>query len=136
MSDYENLQIALFQDYRHQADERLLHSLRADATVEHDPISLSEVRFAKCQGKLFTFLDYDGVPRNNNNAEHAVKRFVYLDAVVNGSSTPDGMREYLILLSIYETLRRKNVSFLRFLVSGATNIDEFVESQTRRRRPR
>jgi hypothetical protein len=59
-----------------------------------------QARFAKCQGKLFTFLDYDGVPWNNNNAEHAVKRFVYLNAVINGSST---MREYLILLSISET---------------------------------
>ena len=63
-----------------------------------------QTRFAKCQGKLFCFLDYDGVPWNNNNAEHAVKRFVYLDAVINGSSTPDGMREYLIFLVIPQNL--------------------------------
>ncbi len=41
-SDYENLQAALLQDYRHQAEKHLLHSLRPDATVEHDPASLSE----------------------------------------------------------------------------------------------
>ena len=32
-------------------------------------------RFEKNRSKLFTFLDYDGVPWNNNNAEHAVKAF-------------------------------------------------------------
>ena len=30
-------------------------------------------RFRRNQGKLFTFLDYDNVPWNNNNAEHAIK---------------------------------------------------------------
>jgi hypothetical protein len=32
-------------------------------------------RFEKNCDKLFTFLDYDGVPWNNNNAEHAIKAF-------------------------------------------------------------
>jgi hypothetical protein len=83
-------------------------------------------RFTKYQSKLFCFLDYDGVPWNNNNAEHAVKRFTYLKAVIGGSSTPDSMQEYLVLLSISETLRRKGISFLRFLVSGSTDVDEVV----------
>jgi hypothetical protein len=32
-------------------------------------------RILKYQSKLFTFLEHDGVPWNNNNAEHAVKYF-------------------------------------------------------------
>ena len=32
-------------------------------------------RLEKNRDKLFTFLSYDGVPWNNNNAEHAVKAF-------------------------------------------------------------
>jgi len=32
-------------------------------------------RIEKNRDKLFTFLDYDGVPWNNNNAEHAVRAF-------------------------------------------------------------
>ena len=32
-------------------------------------------RFTKSGAKMFTFLDFDGVPWNNNNAEHAIKRF-------------------------------------------------------------
>lgn len=86
-------------------------------------------RFVKYKNKLFTFLDYDGVPWNNNNAEHAVKRFVFLRRVIGGSSTVKGIQEYLVLLSICETLRLKNVSFLQFLLSGATDIDDYMESQ-------
>jgi Transposase IS66 family len=33
-------------------------------------------RFKKYGSRMFTFLDHDGVPWNNNNAEHAIKRFV------------------------------------------------------------
>jgi hypothetical protein len=35
-------------------------------------------RFTKHRDKLFTFLEYDNVPWNNNNAEHAVKSFADL----------------------------------------------------------
>ena len=32
-------------------------------------------RFMRNEGRLFTFLDYDGIPWNNNNAENAIKGF-------------------------------------------------------------
>lgn len=32
-------------------------------------------RFQKSGEKMFTFMEHDGVPWNNNNAEHAIKRF-------------------------------------------------------------
>ena len=34
-------------------------------------------RFEKNRDKLFTFLAYDGVLWNNNNAEHAIKQFAH-----------------------------------------------------------
>lgn len=86
-------------------------------------------RLLKYREKLFTFLEYDGVPWNNNNAEHAIKHFVYLREVIGGTSTAKGIQEYLVLLSICETLRLRNVSFLKFLISGATDIDDYMESQ-------
>ena len=39
-------------------------------------------RFEKNRDKLFTFLDYDGIPWNNNNAEHAIKAFAALRKVI------------------------------------------------------
>jgi hypothetical protein len=89
-------------------------------------------RFAKYKDKLFMFLDYDGVPWNNNNAEHAIKRFVSLRRVIGGASTAKGIQEYLVLLSICETLRLRNASFFKFLISGATDIDKFLEKKTNR----
>ncbi|MEA2712424.1 MAG: hypothetical protein QOK27_385, partial [Gemmatimonadales bacterium] len=41
-------------------------------------------RLIKNKGKLFTFLDHDGVPWNNNNAEHAIKAFAYYRTVFDG----------------------------------------------------
>ena len=54
-------------------------------------------RFEKYHDKLFTFLDYDGIPWNNNNAEHTIKAFAMLRRVIGGTSTENGIREYLIL---------------------------------------
>ena len=34
-------------------------------------------RLLKYRDKLFTFLQHDGVPWNNNNAENAIRQFAY-----------------------------------------------------------
>ncbi|MFL6212418.1 MAG: transposase [Blastocatellia bacterium] len=56
-------------------------------------------RFNKNREKLVTFLDYNGVPWNNNNAEHAVKAFVRLRRVIGGSRTEKGIRDYLMIFA-------------------------------------
>ncbi len=89
-------------------------------------------RFQKNRDKLFTFLSFDGVPWNNNNAEHAVKAFATLRKVIGGSSTEQGIREYLILLSICETCKYKGLDFLHFLRSGEKTVKVFA-SRLRRR---
>ena len=83
-------------------------------------------RFIKNQGKLFTFLDYDNVPWNNNNAEHAIKSFADLRDVIGGRTTESGIQYYLILLSIYQTCAYREIDFLGFLRSGEENIDGYV----------
>jgi len=56
-------------------------------------------RFEKNRNKLFTFLDYDGVPWNNNNAEHAIKAYAALRNVMEGTSTQVGIEQYLIRMA-------------------------------------
>jgi len=90
-------------------------------------------RFEKQRERLFTFLDHDGVPWNNNNAEHAIKAFARLRNVIGSNSTPKGIREYLILLSINETCKYKGLNFLSFLRSGETDISAFCELTSRAR---
>jgi hypothetical protein len=122
---------------RHGLKARHLHKHKR--VVEHFYRSLSaraygtEVaqgwrkRFEKNRDKLFTFLDYDGVPWNNNNAEHAVKAFARLRRVIGTSSTAKGLEEYLVLLSISETCKFREEEFLGFLRSGAAGIASWVE---------
>ncbi|RKY08902.1 MAG: hypothetical protein DRP56_03410 [Planctomycetota bacterium] len=86
-------------------------------------------RFGKYKDKLFAFLKYDGVPWNNNNAENAVKRFVFLRRVIGGSSTEAGIKEYLVLLSIRETLKRKGISFLEFLLARQPDLATFLRGR-------
>jgi hypothetical protein len=61
-------------------------------------------RIEKNRDKLFTFLNYDSVPWNNNNAEHAVRAFARVRNVIF-NSTPKGHRDYATLLAIQQTLR-------------------------------
>jgi hypothetical protein len=88
-------------------------------------------RFEKYHNKLFTFLDCDGIPWNNNNAENAIKAFAALRDVIGGSSTEKGIRDYLTLLSLCETCKYKGVSFLDFLRSGEKDIDVFMKKSAR-----
>ena len=91
-----------------------------------------KTRLERNRGGLFTFLDFDGVPWNNNNAEHAIKAFALLRRDFSGVGTEKGIREYLILLSICETCKYKGVGFLDFLRSGEKDIDVFAEGKRRR----
>jgi hypothetical protein len=86
-------------------------------------------RLDKNRDKLFTFLSFDGVPWNNNNAEHAVKAFAMLRQVIGGVSTEKGIRDYLVLLSLCETCKYKGIDFLDFLRSGEKDIDTFAPSR-------
>ena len=91
-------------------------------------------RFVKDRDKLFTFLRYDGVPWNNNNAEHAIKAFARLRHVISGTSTKKGIDEYLALLSVSATCEYPGLDFLDFLRSAEKDIDAFADKTTRRRR--
>jgi hypothetical protein len=79
-------------------------------------------RIDKNKDKLFTFLKYDNVPWNNNNAEHAVRAFTRLRNVMV-TSTPKGTKEYCILLTLQQTLRCRGIGFLDFLRSGRIEIN-------------
>jgi predicted RecB family nuclease len=91
-----------------------------------------KARLEKDRHTLFTFLSHDGVPWNNNNAEHAIKAFARLRRTIEGLSTPKGIEEYLILLSVCQTCKFSGLDFLNFLCSGETDIGTFATSQRAR----
>jgi hypothetical protein len=115
------------------AVDRFYKHLVADRWGTSEVVRKIADRLQKNRNKLFTFLDFDGIPWNNNNAEHAIKAFASLRRVIEGKSTEKGLRDFHILLSICETCKYKGIDFLDFIRSGATNIDDFVISRRKHR---
>jgi predicted RecB family nuclease len=104
-----------------------------EARVYHSELALGyQKRLLKYEGKLFTFLDHDGVPWNNNNAEHAVKAFAYYRRISDGQVREEPLSDYLVLLSIYQTCKYRGVSFLKFLLSRETDVDAFCQGSRRK----
>jgi hypothetical protein len=57
------------------------------------------------------------------------KHFASRRKVKRTPFTEGGIRDYLLLLSIHQTLRYRNVSFWRILLSGETDIEAFTRSR-------
>ena len=84
-------------------------------------------RIGKYGDRLFTFLSHDGVPWNNNLAENAIKLIASRRRIMGASFSEEGIREYMLFLGLYQTLRRKGGSLLRFLLSRSTDLFEFLK---------
>jgi hypothetical protein len=120
---------------KHRADVKRFYRHLAKLDCRSDQAAKCRQRFEKNQNKLFTFLNHDGIPWNNNNAEHAIKAFAKLRDVVRGCFTEMTARNSLVLLSISQTCKYRCLDFFQFLRSGEKDIQAFAESQRRRRRP-
>ena len=85
-------------------------------------------RFDKYREKLFTFLKYDDVPWNNNNAEHAVHYFAKLRRFTDGTFTRESIQQLLVLLSVIQTCEYRRINPLRFLLAGNTQLRAMKDS--------
>jgi predicted RecB family nuclease len=110
---------------RYGLKKRHLHKHRAEVEAFFDAAcsgeGVSEVargyrkRFEKYRVKLFAFLDHDGVPWNNNNAEHAIKCFAKYREFADGRFTEASLKDYLVILSVYQSCEYQGIDFLDFL---------------------
>ena len=96
-----------------------IHALKPDSEL----VEKYRNRFIKYWPKMFTFLDYDSVPWNNNNAEHAIKRFAKYRRNTDGCYTERSLKEYLVLASVLETCDFNKVNVLKFLLSKETTLE-------------
>jgi predicted RecB family nuclease len=90
-------------------------------------------RFLRHRDTLFTFLEYEGVPWNNSNAEHAIRRFAYYREVTAALLNEASLTQYLVLLSIQQTCKSRGVGFLPFLLSGQTDLEAYARSPRNRK---
>ena len=91
-------------------------------------------RFQKSGEKMFTFLDHDGVPWNNNNAEHAIKRFAKYSRDADGRFTERSLKEYLVLATVLETCEFNNLNVLKFLLSKEATLEGLLRMAGRKPR--
>ena len=89
-------------------------------SVSSEAAAKYQNRIKKYGQRLFTFLDYDDVPWNNNNAEHAVKAFARYRRFADGRFTENSVTDYLVILSVFQTCEYQGLSVLEFLLSGKT----------------
>lgn len=82
-------------------------------------------RLRKYWSTLFTFLDYDGIPWNNNTAERGLRHLAVQRKI--SSHFNNGIGAYLIFLGIMQTCRFQDISFLKFMLSNKESIRGFVE---------
>jgi predicted RecB family nuclease len=114
---------------KHRRDVERYFAGESSETYRSEVAGGYRTRLLKYRDKLFTFLDHDGVPWNNNNAENAVKLFASRRKVMGTLFTEAGIRDYLLLLSLYQTMRYRNLSFWRFLLSGQSDLAAFAASR-------
>ncbi|MBI3464177.1 MAG: IS66 family transposase [Planctomycetes bacterium] len=117
--------------HKHKQDVDRLFRFLSAIVYQSEAARKYQKRLHKYRDKLFVFMDHDGVPWNNNNAENAIKLFASRRRILGTWSTEKGLRDYLVFLSIYQTCRRKNLSFLQFLRSGKLDIDAFADEPSR-----
>ena len=106
----------------------------AERVYESDASKGLQERLLRNRQRLFTFLHHDGVSWNNNLAENAIKRVSDYREDVGRSVKEAGLNEHLVLLSLYQSCRVRNVSFLKFLLSQERDLDAFTAGKCRRRR--
>ncbi len=128
--DKHGLKTKFLSKHKRNAEEFVNWIAKRDVTSE--VAQGYKFRIEKYGERLFTFLDYDGVPWNNNNAENALKLVATRRRLLGTTVSESGLKDYLVFLSIYQTLRRKGISVLRFLLSGETDLEKFVASYRRR----
>ena len=113
---------------RHLVDVKRFFGFLDASDFKSEAASKCKQRFEKNRDKLFTFLRYDGVPWNNNNAEHAIKAFARLRDVISGTSTKKGVEEYLTLLSVAQTCEYQGLDFWNFLRSEEKDVETFARA--------
>jgi hypothetical protein len=84
-------------------------------------------RIKKSGGRMFTFLRYDNVPWNNNNAEHAVKYLAKYKRVCEGMFSERSLNEALVLLSVFQTCHFNGVNVISFLLSGNSALADLIK---------
>ena len=82
----------------------LVGEIRAEG-VENEEVRKILDRCEKYQDSLFTYLDHEGMPPDNNEAERDLRPFAVQRRVSGGFKSPPLMKHYAVYLSLYMTCK-------------------------------
>lgn len=102
---------------KEEAEENLralIRTLREEGVVNEDLRRLLD-RCEKFEKSLFTYLKYEGMPPDNNEAERRIRPFVVQRKRSGGFKSPEVMRHYVVYLSLYMTCKLNGKSFNKLL---------------------
>ena len=102
---------------KHKKDVKRFFGALKKIEYKTDVAQQYQKRLLKTADRLFTFLDYDNVPWNNNYAENAIKTFAEFRHKFNPYFQKNGLDEYLVLLSLQHSCKLRKIDFLKFLLS-------------------
>ena len=94
------------RDSRRQRLNRRLQGL-IDTNWKHLEARRLIKRLRRHSNDLFTFLDYENVPSNNNHAERAIRPAVIIRKNSQSNRSIRGARTQSILMSVYRTLKQR-----------------------------
>jgi hypothetical protein len=103
-----------------------------DKQYKSDLVCTYQKRFVRYRDSLFTFLEQDDIPWNNNAAERAIRPFAIQRDVSKSPFHASVLRPYLVMLGIRQTCRFQGKSFFKFLFSEEVDLENF-SARTHRR---
>jgi transposase len=75
----------------------------------------SQKELRKRLDMLFTFMDHEGVPWHNNDAERAIRQGVLHRKISGGRRTWTGAEVFKVILSTYETAKKRGDRFIEMV---------------------
>jgi len=82
--------------------------------TDEDTVRISK-ELRKRLDMLFTFMDHEGVPWHNNDAERAIRQGVLHRKISGGRRTWTGAEVFEVILSTYETAKKRGERFIEMV---------------------
>jgi transposase len=97
--------------------------------TDEDAVRISK-ELRKRQDMLFTFMAHEGVSWHNNDAERAIRQGVLHRKISGGRRTWTGAEVFEVILSTYETAKKRGERFIEMLKK---KFDPFSEGEIHER---
>lgn len=111
----------VYASRKERLDKRLTEMI--DTPWQGDHAKRLVKRLRRHQGDMFTFLDQEGVPFDNNHAERSIRPAVILRKNSYGNRSGHGADCQAVLMSIFRTLKQRGHDPIRTVVDA---VEQFI----------